>query len=77
MTQDDSGENSHEIELVVHLFEDRFGEALFAAPELLLFEPGGAIGLSVNERLASKAAGCDAGKGVEHAQQVEWIRLDG
>ena len=42
-----------------------------------MFKPGCAIGLGVNERLASKAAGGDAGKGIEHAQEVEWIGLDG
>ena len=56
MTQDDSGENSHEIELVVDFFEDGLGEALFAATELLLFKAGRAIGLGVNDGLASKAS---------------------
>jgi hypothetical protein len=36
---------------------------------------GGAVGLGIKEGLAFETAGGDAGKGVEHAQEVVQVRV--
>jgi len=65
------------VKFISHLSDGGFGEALFAAGALLLFQANGALCLSINEGLAFESAGGNAGKGIEHAQEVEGIGLDG
>ncbi len=66
----------HEFDFFIHFLEDGFGEAFFGVGTFLGTEAGEVLGVVIEVAFAFEAASGEAGKGIEHAQQVERVGLE-